>query len=62
MAYQLIYDDAYYGTNPSCSVMVSSESDLANLPDTLPTGTIAFTAGFSSMWQLGLDGTWTEIQ
>lgn len=45
---------------PCKGVMVTAQSDLANLPDYQP-GTIAFVAGFGSMWQLSADGTWTEV-
>ncbi len=61
MAFKLIYNDAYYGTNPSCSILVDSESDLENIPDTVPFGSVAFTAGFKAMWQKGLDGSWESI-
>ena len=46
---------------PCKGVMVTAESDLANLPDYQP-GTIAFTAGFGSMWQKAADGDWEEIE
>ena len=42
------------------SIMVRSSSDLTSLSDYKP-GTIAYTAGFSSMWQKSADGTWSEI-
>ena len=45
---------------PCKGVMVTAESDLASLPDYQP-GTIAFTAGFGSMWQLSAAGTWAEV-
>lgn len=47
------------GTAPS--IMVSAETDLDNLPDIYPPGTVAYTAGFQDMWQLGADGTWVSI-
>lgn len=40
-------------------VMVTAETDLANL-DVVP-GTIAFVAGFGTMWQVDADGDWQEI-
>lgn len=43
----------------SASVMVTAQSDLANLP--VEPGTIAYTAGFGQMWQLAANGTWVEI-
>lgn len=45
---------------PCKGVMVTAESDLANLPDYQP-GTLAFTAGFASMWQKSAAGTWQEV-
>jgi hypothetical protein len=45
---------------PCKGVMVTAESDLANLPDYQP-GTIAFVAGFASMWQKSAAGTWVEL-
>ena len=45
---------------PCKGVMVTAESDLANLPDYQP-GTIAFTAGFGSMWQKDASGEWTSM-
>jgi hypothetical protein len=45
---------------PTPAVMVTAESDLANLPE-YPAGTIAFTAGFSAMWQLSAAGNWVSM-
>ena len=42
------------------AVMVESESDLANLTGYPPTS-IAYTAGFGSIWQLDADGTWQSV-
>lgn len=42
------------------AVMVTAEADLANLTDYEP-GSIAYVAGFGSMWQLGADGTWETV-
>lgn len=44
----------------SPEVMITAESDLANLTGYEPS-TIAFTAGYANMWQLGADGTWHVI-
>ena len=41
-------------------VMVESSSDLADLTG-YPAGTIAYTAGFGSIWQLGTDGEWASV-
>ena len=42
------------------SVMVTSESDLSGLTDLTP-GSIAYTAGFASMWQLAANGNWVAL-
>lgn len=42
------------------SIMVESSSDLTGLVGYAP-GSIAFTAGFGSMWQLDADGEWVEV-
>ena len=47
------------GANAS-SVMVTSQSDLAQLEGYVP-GSIAFTAGYVNMWQLAANGTWVEL-
>lgn len=41
-------------------IMVESESDLSDLTGCIP-GSIAYTAGFGSMWQLDADGVWQEV-
>lgn len=41
-------------------VMVRTSSDLANLPE-YPAGTVAYTPGFSNIWQLNTAGTWVEM-
>ena len=48
-----------YKGSPILLVMVPAESDLSDLTD-YPPGTIAYTAGFASMWQLAADGTWAD--
>lgn len=47
------------GAMPS-SIMISDESDLDELTEYTP-GSIAYTAGFGEMWQLGADGTWVAL-
>ena len=47
------------GANTS-SVMVNSESDLAQLADYAP-GSIAYTPGFAKVWQLNADGEWVML-
>lgn len=45
---------------PVRSVLVESESDLALLTDYEP-GTIAYTAGYTSIWQKSTTDTWESI-
>lgn len=49
-----------YKGNVADSVMVSSSDDLSSLTDLTP-GSIAYIAGFGSMWQLDATGSWVEI-
>lgn len=55
-----VKNEIIYRNNPSQCVMVNSEGDLSRLSSYSP-GTIAYTAGFVSMWQKSLDGTWVEV-
>lgn len=48
-------------TVPKRVIMVGAESDLSNLPNGIPFGTIAIVAGESQKWQLDFDGTWVEM-
>lgn len=43
------------------SIMVTEEADLAHLPGIYPPGTVAYTAGFKAMWQLGADMAWVSM-
>lgn len=58
--YDAIIDGELIREIPCRAVMVTAESDLANLPDYQP-GTLAFTAGFATMWQKDAEGTWQEV-
>mgnify|MGYP007038268228 FL=1 len=49
-----------YRGSPMKLVMVQSDDDLAVLESYEP-GAIAFTRGFESMWQKGIDGEWATI-
>ena len=55
-----IKNGTIYKNNPGQAVMVSGSGDLTALAD-YPPGTIAYTAGFASMWQLSATGTWVEV-
>lgn len=46
---------------PVQMVLVSSESDLDALEEFSP-GTIAYTAGYQTMWQKAPDGTWASFE
>lgn len=46
---------------PAYKIMVTAETDLANLPDDLPPGTEAFLADESAKWRKAADGTWAEV-
>ena len=55
-----VVEDGAVKEVPTFSYLVSGQSDLASIEDATA-GSIAYTAGFGSMWQLGLDGNWVEI-
>jgi len=47
--------------NETCSgVLISAESEL-DLLDDYPVGTLAFTAGFTTMWQKDVSGSWVSV-
>ena len=41
-------------------ILVTDQSDLADLPDIYAPGSIAYLADGSATWVLGADGTWEE--
>lgn len=43
------------------TVMVTAQTDLANLPADYEPGTIAYTAGLANAWQKSAAGTWTSL-
>ena len=43
------------------AVMVASSSELTGLAGKVPVGSIAYTAGYGTMWQLDAAGEWMEI-
>lgn len=49
-----------YTKQSTKSILVASQNDLA-LQTGYPPGSIAHTAGFKAMWELGVDGTWTSL-
>ena len=50
-------DGSLQKVNPAIEVMVDSAADLNSLLDLAP-GSIAYTAGHGSVWEMGLDGQW----
>lgn len=50
----------YRGANAPV-VQVTAESDLAELPDVYSVGTIAYTAGWKSAWQMDANGDWVSM-
>lgn len=42
------------------AVCVTGQNDLAELTGYSP-GSIAFTAGYKNIWQLGADGAWVDL-
>lgn len=57
----VVVGNILYRGMPAANVMVTAESDLANLPDDYPAGTIAFTAGYKDIWQLDASGSWISV-
>ena len=43
------------------SILVNEQSELDALPKDYPPGTVAYTAGFKAMWQLGANGVWVSL-
>lgn len=50
----------YRGAN-AASILVGSANDLLDLTDIYAPGTVAYTAGFKTLWQLSADGVWETI-
>ena len=42
-------------------VLIESSSDLANLPENLAPGSVAYTASMSYIAMKAIDGTWKQI-
>lgn len=58
--YDYVQDGVLHINNEARSVLVTAESDLAQLDGYLP-GSIAFTAGYASMWMLDASGSWVSM-
>ena len=48
-------------SDPPQAILVEGQADLEHLGE-VPAGSIAYTAGYGSMWQLSAAGSWEEIQ
>lgn len=59
--YDIIFDGTSAHSNNVANILVDAEADLANLPSTIPAGSIAYTAGFAYMWQKAINGSWVAI-
>lgn len=55
-----VVDGEVYENAPIKIILISSESELELLSKYEP-GSIAYTAGFTSMWQKAPDGTWQDM-
>lgn len=58
-----VTEDGIKMNAPQASVLVNSESDLADLTGENFIGAFAYTAGFATVWQCDTDGeTWVEVE
>lgn len=48
-------------SDPPQAILVESQADLEHLGE-VPAGSIAYTAGYASMWQLSAAGSWEAIE
>ena len=70
MAFLMDFDERsmrlYDGTTKKdvyvSSILVESQSDLADIPASVAPGSLAYTAGFTKIWQKGFDDSWTEVE
>lgn len=44
-----------------CEILIESASDIANFPDDLSPGSVAYTADFSVMKMKDIDGSWVQM-
>lgn len=62
MAHMIVKSSGGVQENPNkCEVLIDSAADLANLPEELAPGSVAYTADFSVLRMKALDGSWAEI-
>lgn len=55
-----VKDSVIYTGLAAGNILVESESDLDLLTGYVP-GTMAHTAGWTNVWELGTDGTWVPL-
>ena len=56
-----VKNNTIYKNNPCKAVLISNEQDLTKLSE-YPPGTMAYTAGFRSLWQLSISREWISVQ
>ena len=62
MAYQIVKSaGGVPESSEKVEVLIESSSDLANLPESISPGSVAYTASLTLMYMKDIDGTWTQI-
>ena len=62
MAYQIIKSNS--GVPESANkkeIVIESATDLANLPEDLATGSVAYTETLEEIYLKGIDGSWKKV-
>lgn len=57
-----VKDGELYQGNTAQAILVKDENELDEVKKHVAPGSIAYTAGYGSMWQLSAAGSWEEIQ
>ena len=58
---QKIYNNGEVTDAAVCSIFIESQSDLADIPDTVSPGSLAYTPGLENVYQKDFDGNWVEV-
>lgn len=58
---QLMVDGTTKTEVSTTSVLVSAQADLADLPADLVPGSLAYTPGFTHVWQKDFANAWVEV-
>ncbi len=62
MAYKIIKsNDGVEEDREKCEILIESQSDLANVPETAAPGSVAYTADMSAIYMKAINGNWTQI-